>query len=177
MQAKDKRPAAPPFPPWGNRQEWQTINEILATTLFCLEERARLIRSAQALHGYLDTLGETMSTAAVDSCPTCTTICCLHARPFYNFQDLLYLHLAGLQPPAKGQPVLTTEGQTNHCQYLRTSGCVLKREVRPWICTWYICPDMKKLLQPQLTMVVPLIDTIKRKREELENTFIEMVLR
>jgi len=177
MQENSKGQAVPPFPPWGDRQNWQAINTALAETIASLGDKAgSLHRSAQSLYADLRELSSAMATAATGSCPSCTTICCLHARPFYNFQDLLYLHLAGLQPPAAGQPVQSNEVGRNHCRYLQTTGCSLNRNVRPWICTWYMCPDMKSLMRPHLARALLLIDRIKKKRGELEDAFIGKVV-
>jgi len=177
MQADSKGQAGPPFPPWGDRQNWRTINITLAETIARLGDKAgrdnSLHQSTQSLHADLHELSALMAAASAESCPSCKTSCCLHARPFYNFQDLIYLHLSGLQPPAAGQPIQSAEIGRNQCRYLRTTGCSLNRDVRPWICTWYICPNMKRLMQPHLARAQLLIDRIKKKREELEDAFVE----
>jgi hypothetical protein len=32
-------------------------------------------------------------------------------------------------------------------RYWKPKGCVLPRMSRPWICTWYLCPTQKAILE------------------------------
>lgn len=97
----------------------------------------------------------------------------MHAKPYYDFRDLVYLHLCSLEPPAQ-QPITAKD---DNCRYLGSAGCVLSRELRPWICTWYICPEMHSFLGAEISIYEVLSTSIKQQRIGLEELFIENILK
>lgn len=164
------------LPPWPTSMLWAEINQSLAIHLRLYHDH--LIRArgyARLIQKDFRRLYPLMDELCSKTCPTCNEICCCHAKPWYDFRDLVYLHICGLQPPC-AQPI----GQVkDSCRYLTDSGCNLSREKRPWICTWYICPEQKALLDKELfpkgQIVSMALLRIKNHRRILEGEFIKKV--
>jgi hypothetical protein len=90
-------------------------------------------------------------------------------------QDLLFLHTSR-QPIPPAQPLHHLKST---CCYLGHRGCTLPRMMRPWICTWYLCPVQKKRLESrgpvQIEAFNRTVIEIKSHRRELEQEFIRIV--
>lgn len=162
--------------PWSHPNSWQ------AAQLSLHHHTARLCN----IHGFLLPLAEDiemrlhavavqMETLCAHTCTYCPDPCCLKASVWYDFRDLLSLHLFGKSLPM-GQPI---SAYGDICQYFSHSGCSLPRSIRPWICTWYICPVQTMWLGKQpgdLSQRLELaVGQIKSQRAVLENKFIAMV--
>jgi hypothetical protein len=109
------------------------------------------------------------------TCPWCPDHCCLTAKVWFDFKDLLFLHLNGHQiPPAQ---LLSNLKET--CAYWRPNGCKLPRIARPWVCTWYLCPTQTaNLLQKPKSVrhnFSRAIQDIKTARKKMESEFIRIV--
>ena len=102
----------------------------------------------------------------------CPEPCCLTACPWYDFRDLLFLHLNPLEIP-QSQPIHTYK---DSCCYLSPRACTLSRITRTWICTWYRCPgrkaNLKKRNRRQWETINRTVSKIKRGHEQLEVEFI-----
>ncbi len=67
------------------------------------------------------------------------------------------------------------------CCNLTPAGCRLTRSDRPFICTWYICPDQQKILSRLANRsgkelaVFRTISTIKTARKELQQAYINIL--
>ena len=109
------------------------------------------------------------------TCRYCPEPCCLTASPWYDFRDLLFLHLNTLEIP-QSQPL---HDDTNTCCYLGPWGCDLSRITRPWICIWYLCPtqvaNLKKRNSQQGDPINQTVSEIKRGRRQLELEFIGVI--
>jgi hypothetical protein len=116
-----------------------------------------------------------MDRICARTCPLCSDPCCLHAKPWFDLRDLIFMHLAGLSIPL--DQVLANASAT--CRCAGPSGCTLPRLSRPWICTWYICPAQKALLDLQPDSVRAAFlqrrEELKEGRKRLEDEFIALV--
>ncbi|GBC62851.1 hypothetical protein DENIS_3835 [Desulfonema ishimotonii] len=161
--------------PWESPGEWQGVNTALAGQVQRfgaeLETGSRRAREIQAL---LATLFPLMDELCAGTCPACAAPCCEVAVIWYNYADLLFLHLNGLRGP-EAQPMTDSDAM---CRYSGARGCTLPRMVRPWICTWYVCP-------PQMAMVREkgrafrenfdrVVGEIKSKRKEMADIFVRV---
>jgi hypothetical protein len=163
-------------PPWGQRPAWIQAHQSLSW--LCALRAAELHplrRQAARLVQGLETLFPVLDCLCVRTCPACHDPCCLRARPWFDFRDLLLMHLAGLSTP-----LLQTLGDgTSRCRYAGPLGCTLPRYSRPWICTWYICPAQKELLasEPERRRVPfqKKLESVKEGRKRLEDRFIALV--
>ncbi|MGE0083537.1 MAG: hypothetical protein AB7S75_03870 [Desulfococcaceae bacterium] len=162
--------------PWGSPVQWREINETIdfMTDLYRTElaEAMTLARDAEKL---LESLFPLMDELCAVACPSCREPCCRVARLWFNFPDLLFLHLSG-QNIAEGQPHKEFH---LHCRYLGDCGCTLPRIERPWICTWYLCPPQTSLLRKKGKSVKNRVDQIftqiKEKRKAMEDEFIRVI--
>lgn len=163
------------FPPWGSELLWKEAN----WTIKYLHQRHhhalhRAKNLGKAIHGNLQQLFPLMESLCEAACPQCRACCCRRAKPYFDFRDLIYLHLQGKEIPA-AQPIGSTE---DHCQYHLPNGCLLPRSDRPWICTWYTCPAHRALLPEggwDMTGLDDQLREIKKLRGELEKEFIRVV--
>ncbi len=109
------------------------------------------------------------------TCPSCRDVCCKKATVFFDFKDLLYLHFGKRGLPSS-QVSRNKEGK---CCYLSISGCRLHRLERPFICTWYFCPDQTGFRREKQAGleddVKALVTQIKTLRNEMEDQFIQVV--
>lgn len=166
-----------PFrPPWSSPAEWREINAAFAYLMDRLGPSLDPAREqARRVEAGMTALFPLMDDLCAPTCPDCSEPCCRVATLWYNFDDLLFLHLRGISPP-DGQP-MTGLGQT--CRFLGPVGCRLHRLHRPWICTWYICPPQTRLLRhrgrelPQ--QVDAIIADIKAGRAAMEAAFLRAV--
>ena len=162
-----------PFPPWGEKQAWDTACRAVRH----LRQRhswrgTRTADLALAVRGHLRTLEGVMEHLCDNTCRFCPSPCCLSAKPFFDLTDLLVMVFNDIPLP----PYQTLQRQQSVCRYAGPKGCRLERNQRPWICTWYLCPDQKSRLAqesdiPQKT-VSSLLPAIGQMRREVEKTFI-----
>jgi hypothetical protein len=110
------------------------------------------------------------------TCICCLDVCCLKATVWYDLRDLLFLYLSsGRLPIAQ-----IHRNFDNSCSHLSSSGCVLARPERPFICTWYICHMQKTVLATQAEndcakSLSQKIGDIQVKRKLLEDMCVSAV--
>lgn len=163
------------FPPWSSNAQW---SEAHWTIQYLLQRHHRsLSRSkelASSINSRLNLLFPLMESLCKVSCTECRTCCCRQAKPFFDFKDLLYLHLREENIPV-GQPIGSDD---DYCRYLAQDGCLLPRTSRPWICTWYTCPAQINLLPDEhwdRSELDRQLRAIKKRRGMLEQEFIRVV--
>jgi hypothetical protein len=134
-------------------------------------------RRAADLRRKLYELFPVMEALGRETCTCCARPCCRTARVWYDFRDLLLYRLTGVPLPAC-QPASCDRGG---CRFLTSTGCSVERGVRPWICTWYLCPVQKRALSetgPRTRRaVLSEIEAVGRGRKRLEAEFLAVVTR
>lgn len=111
------------------------------------------------------------------TCPDCLDCCCHRATVWYDRRDLLVIRLATGAFPAG--PVITRPHKP--CNLFTESGCRIERRLRPFICTWYLCPTQKKLLVNEklpgsaATDLNAALTAIKEKRKKVERCYLEVL--
>ena len=162
--------------PWASPLAWQAAHQTVddhlqryRADLKPLESLACEIKSGLiAVFPILDEL-------CAHSCPWCPEPCCLSASVWFDFKDLLFLHLNKL-PISPAQPMADAK---TPCRYSGPRGCRLPRIARPWICTWYLCPTQTAKLrnghQGKGDLLNRAFARIKSGRNLLETGFIHMV--
>ena len=163
-------------PPWRSRSAWREANRSI--DIHICRYRARLRPAgaiAREVRCRLSSIFFLLNDLCMATCRHCPEPCCLAASPWYDLQDLLFLHLNFLQIPPS-QPIYD---DADICCYLGPRGCMLSRITRPWICTWYLCPVQKENLKLRNRQAWELFDRtvfeIKRGREQLETEFIRII--
>lgn len=163
----------PPLPPWGAAAAWQAAERSLAQAVG--RHRPRLAAAAARaaeVRVLLEQLTPVMTALGSLTCSRCLSSCCERARVWFDFRDLLYLHLSGQpRPPAQLRRRLH-----DPCRYLDAAGCRLSRPLRPWVCIWYLCPQQTTLLGRDgcqlLGRVRRQLGAVAQLRREMENAFI-----
>ena len=130
--------------PWSTDRLWAEAQAALRSSL--AQNKARLAparRHAGAIAHYLDCLADLFDQLAPSTCEVCRDPCCGHAKVWLNFQDLLFIQLLGVTPP----PHQLRRNLYEPCRFLGPQGCLLPYLSRPWICTWYFCPDLHRSIK------------------------------
>ncbi|MFW5810911.1 MAG: hypothetical protein ACOCWY_04855 [Thermodesulfobacteriota bacterium] len=162
--------------PWDTPDQWAEINRTFG---HLLRRRHADMKPARDIAGQIESrmadLFPLMSELCRYTCPECREPCCRVATLWYNFQDLLFLHLTEQAVP-ESQPLRRFQ---EPCRYLGPRGCILDRMARPWICTWYICPPqtvrLRKMGRIRRQETEAAMDEIKALRHAMEETFIDIL--
>jgi hypothetical protein len=163
----------PPLPPWGGAAAWQAAEDSLAQAVGRHRPRvAAAAGCAAEIRARLAQLAPVMTALGSLTCSRCLSSCCERARVWFDFRDLLYLHLSGQPRPA----AQLRRHLHDPCRYLGAAGCRLPRPLRPWVCTWYLCPQQTALLgrdgRQALGRVRRQLGAVAQLRREMENAFI-----
>jgi len=163
-------------PPWGTEPVWQEANRSIDDLI---QRYAGKLSSAVALASLvrlrLGSIFNILDEICIETCPRCPDPCCLHASPWFDFRDLIFLHLNALAPPVS-QPI---EVMNATCRYFSPRGCTLTRISRPWICTWYLCSvqtaNLNNRRSNQKKGIIFTINEIKAFRKEMEEAFVRVI--
>lgn len=163
--------------PWSDQGDWDQMKLSLEVTIASQGERLHGVRVlADQITEKLCSTDSYLETLCKNSCVTCADICCGRATLWYDFRDILFLLLSTSGFP--GRQLFKKTDLT--CSCLTSAGCRLKRCERPFICTWYICPKQKDLLESaglreNGSSVFSLLQEIKTDRKTLEQKFLGVV--
>ena len=164
-------------PPWRSVSDWKTANSSIDFHLYRyyldLKPAARI---ARVIYNRLESISDSLDGLGRITCSRCPEICCLSASPWYDMRDLVYLHMNQLPIPLS--QTISDTGET--CRYISLRGCKLPRSIRPWICTWYLCPSqMANARKNKAGRRQPLsraLEEIKVLRKDLEDEFIRVIM-
>jgi hypothetical protein len=167
------------FIPWQDGKEWQALT-LFFDTIKKVNHVAfePLYQRAEAIRKLFKTLSQPMDDLCAVTCINCRDICCKKATIWFDFKDLLYLYFAFGRLP--GSQIFKTGDSTDHrqCCNFSTTGCLLSRLERPFVCTWYLCPDQKKVLMSgddvKGEVFMATINRIKGLRTEMESQFCRL---
>jgi hypothetical protein len=163
-------------PPWGSKVKWQIVNRDLDYLIYrhydVLKDAVMLARDLQVRMVSIFSLLDDLCWV---TCPWCPDPCCLAARVWIDFKDLLFLHLAGHPVP----PEQLLSDFKESCRYWSPRGCMLPRISRPWVCTWHLCPTQKVNLRRKAPSVQEkmrhAVQRITAGRKVMETEFIRIV--
>jgi hypothetical protein len=161
-------------PPWPTNRLWAEAQAALRHSLALSEARLVPVRrpAAAIAHG-LDRLADLFDQLASTTCAVCQDPCCRHAKVWFDFKDLLFLHLHGeILPPHQ-----LRRNPHEPCRYLGRRGCRLPRLSRPWICTWYVCPRQRQAIERDIpggwAQTDRLRVRVKSRRDAMESAFLK----
>lgn len=157
--------------PWNTPYLWREANTSLDRVIeINRDELAEARRLAWELRAHLESIFPTMDNLCMITCPDCTDPCCQRAWVWYDFKDLMFLHLPHIPLPP-GQ-LMGARGE--RCRYATPTGCRLARLHRPFVCTWYLCPAQIQCLGRERKAVLnETMQTIKTLRRQIEGLFIQ----
>lgn len=164
-------------PPWGSKIAWQEAHgNIGYHTLRYKAELKPVVTIARRTRARMETVFELLDDLCAATCSRCPDPCCLTASPWFDFRDLIFLHLNRLAIPL-AQPI---EAYRAACHYLSPRGCILPRPLRPWVCTWYLCPvqtaNLKKRCSDRYNTFNRTVQEIKGCRRQLEDAYIRIIV-
>lgn len=162
--------------PWPTEDLWTEAQAALRRSLAVSEWRlAPARRQAAAVAHGLECLADLFDLLTPTTCAVCRDPCCRHAKVWLDFKDLLFLHLHGVPLP----PHQLRRRLHDPCRFLGRRGCRLPRLARPWICTWYICPDQRQAIERDIpgggTRIENLRARVKSRREAMERAYLDML--
>lgn len=168
--------------PWSTPEEWhQVVRSLDHLTRLHRQRLGSAEQTASDILEKISCLSGFIQPICARTCTECSDICCKHALIWYDFKDLLTIHLARRPFPA-AQLKKENGGRENGdnsraCSLFLTEGCRVNRMDRPFICTWYFCPEQTRWLgkyaPDKKEQIDKTIKQIKEKRALLENQFIE----
>jgi len=164
-------------PLWSTPALWREANQAVSESI---RRNKRTMIAAmdlgQRIRARIEVLDNPMNDLCARTCQDCQDSCCSRAKVWFDFKDLIYLHLGASAIPTDQS--IASMDQT--CRYLTGKGCVLPRVQRPFICTWYICAAQKDRLRhlPRsgAQFLLNSLDALKAGRRQLENLFIQSVV-
>jgi len=159
--------------PWHYPSLWREANR---TTAYLIRKNADALTACRCravqLRAKIASTFPLMDWLCRETCPDCVDNCCQRAWVWIDFKDLLYLHLADVPVPA--QQMLRRQG--DHCRYHVSDGCRLDRSQRPFVCTWYLCPPQKRILDAwpiEKRQLSDMLDGVKALRRQVEDLFVQ----
>ncbi len=162
---------------WGDPASWREAQ----TGLSCILRRHRdrcgeLFNLAASIADLIRSMDVAMGNLCARTCPSCSDPCCVRADVRYDLRDLIFLHCSGAGLPL-GQTVSASGGGA--CAMLDADGCALPRVMRPFMCTWYLCPPQMDIVRaeadPEISVLTDRLEELKRRRKMLESGFLYMV--
>lgn len=172
----DENEFNPALPPWGSAASWFEANQSLDHLIRCNRDKlGGAMELARRIQVDLESIFGLMEHLCSFTCLFCPDPCCLAAKVWIDFRDLLFLHLSKQQIP-DGQ-ILRNLKQT--CRYWSFRGCTLSRILRPWVCTWYLCPAQAANFRRKPLAVQKnfnrMVQAVKNRRKQMEAEFINAI--
>lgn len=178
MQTEPPQPRRGFSPAGDDDSAWQASNCALARLL----KRYRPLLGAAAARAAavgrgIDALEPLMLALCRRTCRFCPEPCCIINTVWFDFQDLLFIHLQGMAVPSR--QAATECGVA--CPFLGRRGCRLDFRGRPWTCIRYLCPAQRRVLARNGSRL--LADTerkivgIDRQREQMVSAVVRQVRR
>jgi hypothetical protein len=160
-------------------QDWERGVALIATTARSFPDRLQTcVSCAVRIQESVTTVSQCIEEICRKTCPVCTDICCRRATIGYDVKDLLYLQLAFNRLPQE-QIFRISDKRGLLCSNLSADGCVLPRTQRPFVCTWYFCPDQTRMLRKEDPGLLDTIDktlhNIKSHRRYLLSEFTNIL--
>jgi hypothetical protein len=135
----------------------------------------RAAATAGTIRREIDELIHTMEALHRRTCRFCPEPCCITNTVWFDFRDLLAMHLLDELIPSR--QAATESGEP--CPFLDHHGCRLPWRMRPWMCLKYICPAqqtlMKKYGRPDPDALADRIGRIEDQRFQLETEVIARI--
>jgi hypothetical protein len=163
------------MPPWQSQSAWNQIELFFYHSCRNTESLIEAEQHAAEISTKLKAADDIFQDLCRQTCIACSDICCAKATIWYDFNDLLFYYLRLKKSPKK--QIVRKKGQ--NCPQLTAKGCSLERLQRPFICTWYLCPDQShRTVEIQGVSSQNLSDLllqIKEKRKLMELSFLKSV--
>ena len=163
--------------PWRTQDQWQALTLFFNTIQKEVGQKdlVPVSRRASAICQLFAGLSRPMDDLCAATCISCREICCERATIWYDWKDLVYLYFAFGRLPSAQITRVERAGGKRCCVHFSNTGCTLSRLERPFVCTWYLCPEQKKISTSRQTgdgeTLLEKIAHIKRLRREMTSRF------
>ncbi|TKB06015.1 hypothetical protein [Desulforhopalus sp. IMCC35007] len=161
--------------PWIHQPDWHEMLQCTGKNCARLGgSRAEVMGHIDAIIMLYEEVEAPLSRLCEVTCPTCNDVCCLKATVWYDQRDIIIYHLVtGLFPEHQ-----ITRSAKGICCNLGENGCRLPRLQRPFICTWYICPEQTTMLKreagnPEVN-ILEKIHQIKELRKRIGTLYLQV---
>lgn len=135
------------------------------------ESLSRVRELAAELSGMIEDLSPFMERHTAALCPSCRAVCCINRHSRQAPEDMVFLLALGEEMPKSGKVTADTEP----CQFLGESGCMLRRYVRPYRCTWYFCSPLLEQIRsmpaPEYRGFIHRLEQVSQTRESMLEAF------
>lgn len=161
--------------PWIHRYDWDQVIQSITTIGTQVSQNNKVKDLVDQLTVHFSLLDDEFSLLCAQSCPSCKDVCCKKATVWFDLKDLLYIYFSTRKLPSQQ---IDRDGQ-GLCRQLSDRGCRLARRERPYICSWYICPTQRKILQGDERRKIAIstsLSEMKKLREKLESLYISDAL-
>lgn len=156
---------------------WQDPRDLAQAALFFQtvdrQHKNRLVRVREIaceIREHLEALSFPVEQLCSQTCPSCQDNCCERATIWYDFKDLVCLYFGAGGFPAR--QIYKVRGDSGaRCIHLAREGCKLSRKDRPFVCTWYFCPDQKQAGIFETSGMDTTLSHIKDLRNHMETLF------
>jgi len=154
---------------WRNTEEWSRAIHSLASLFSCNSPALVQARNAAGwMRKLINAVDPFIQEQTAIVCPHCTTVCCIDRHGAFDLHDLVYAFCLGLPAPRYE----TIHKETDPCQFLAATGCVLPRHERPFRCTWHFCDTLIAHFQ---TLSAKQVREFNRTFQELQGIRAEML--
>ncbi|NJD56698.1 MAG: hypothetical protein FIA94_09880 [Nitrospirae bacterium] len=133
-------------------------------------------QSALAARELIEAISRDIEHHTATVCMECTSVCCISRHSRYDKSDVIFLTALGLDVP-----VYDPESEeTSPCRFIGSRGCILKRSLRPYRCTWFFCAPlldhiMKTTDPSAYRRFMRTLETITEKRTGMIDEFEKLL--
>jgi len=172
--------------PWANIEEWKEANNSIYKIIDLHKKRLNeIFELSLKIKSSYESIFPMMDSLCYETCLHCPDPCCISAKIWFDYKDLLFLNLSACEnykPENFGLALTLSQpisNLNNMCRYLNPQkGCTLSRIFRPFICTWYLCPAQKSNLRKKDKFITERffssLEFIRSARKQLEEEMISI---
>lgn len=158
--------------PWNIGADWKRLTALIRQTDQACGSNLESVRlTAGQIQRNYEKISPDIQAVCEQTCPECKDICCVRATVWFDFKDLLTIYFAsGQVPPRQIYKQQTVDFKA--CCHLTENGCCLPRWERPFVCTWYVCPDQKSRVSKDIDRCIL---EIKALRSSLGSEYFRVI--
>ena len=158
--------------------EHGNLSRILVQTNYMFKTREwefmRTREIAKEVSALIESVSPFIQSNTDAICPGCREVCCINRHSYHDHQDIVYLCALGEKMPSHRKDV----DDSDPCQFLGEKGCIVKRSLRPYRCTWFFCTPLLENIRngPSLhyRRFIGSLQLITQKRTDMLDEFIKV---
>ncbi|MCK5695307.1 MAG: hypothetical protein KAH62_01665 [Desulfobacula sp.] len=165
--------------PWYTAEEWNQVFLFIKRVDDLYGQKLVIVyKTADQIRQRFEKISGSIEKVCSNTCIYCEDICCIRATIWFDFKDLLYIYF-GLNKFPTFQIIKNSSGNRERaCCHFAEKGCMLSRLERPFVCTWYFCPEQNIYItlhyQKMMQNFEQILMEIKDLRNKMEEEFIRI---